>query len=331
VFGEQGVRFFSILCGVAALLLIYRTARLLFPKDRVIALLAVGLAALTPTHIAITSTVNNDVLLEGCFSASLLLLFSGFLSGFGRRTSLMLGLAVGAAILTKATGLLLLPIVLFALFLMWRSGASWRSLATEGGIVLAIVVLLSGWWFARNQMLYGQPLPLRLFASDFGGTAMAAPRVEAMGGWGNYYAQAALWTFYSYWAVYGTARDAIRGIPRFLPDQIYLLLGIACACAACGLARLHLKRKELFTLPQLRSLWVSFLTIALVGLAYLAFIAKYFQMQGRYLFPAMLPITLVFALSYRGLFPERWKNAASGMLLSLLGVVAIAYLRFVIP
>ncbi|MCW3094913.1 MAG: 4-amino-4-deoxy-L-arabinose transferase and related glycosyltransferase of family [Chthonomonadaceae bacterium] len=332
VFGERGVRFCSIVFGLCALLLIYRAGRLLFPADRVVALLAVGLAALTPTHIAITSTVNNDVLLEVCFSATLLLLIGALQTGFIRRTALWVGLTIGAAILTKATGLLLLPVFGLALFLMWRSGTSWRELVRHAAVTLVIVALLSGWWFVRNQALYGQPLPLRLFAADFGMTAQAAPRAEAMGGWGAYYLQAGLLTFLSFWAVYGrTAHDAKYGIPEFLPEQIYLLLGIACLCAAGGMVRLHLQRRALFTTVQLQSLWLCFLTIAFVGMSYLAFIAKYFQMQGRYLFPAMLPIAVVFALAFRGAFPERWKNPASGLLLALLGATAFAFLRFVMP
>jgi 4-amino-4-deoxy-L-arabinose transferase-like glycosyltransferase len=332
VFGERGVRFCSILLGLCALLLIYRAGRLLFPADRVVALLAVGLAALTPTHIAITSTVNNDVLLEVCFSATLLLLIGALQNGFTRRTALWIGLTIGGAILTKATGLLLLPLFGFALFLIWRSGTSWRELARYAAVTLVIVALLSGWWFVRNQALYGQPLPLRLFAADFGMTVQAAPIAEAMGGWGAYYLQAAIRTFLSFWAVYGrTAYDAATGEQEFLPVQIYLLLGIACLCAAGGMVRLHLQRRALFTKVQLQSLWTCFLTIALVGMSYLAFIAKYFQMQGRYLFPAMLPIALVFALAFRGAFPERWKNPASGLLLALLGATAFAFLRFVMP
>lgn len=329
ILGEQGVRIFSILCGLCGLLLIYRAGRLLFPTDPVAAPLAVGLAALMPTHIAITSTVNNDALLEVCFSASLLLLIGALQKGFTTRTALWLGLSLGAAFLTKATGLLLLPVFAFALYLMGRSGASRKELLRSAGITLALAVLLSGWWYARNQMLYGQPLPLKLFAADFGHTAQASVWVERLGGWGAYYTQAALWTFFSFWAVYSTAKGASIGVPSFLPDQIYLLLGITCLCAAIGMVRVHLQRKALFTTAQLQGLWISFLTIALVGLSYLSFIAKYFQMQGRYLYPAMLPICLVFAMSFRGCFPERYKNQATSLFLGLLGAITLAWLSYV--
>lgn len=329
--GEQGPRWLSVLCGLASLVLIYRAARLLFPGELVTPSLAVGIAALTPTHIAITSTVNNDALLELCFSLSLFLLIGALQKGFDRRTALLFGAALGAAFLTKMTGLLLLPIFGFALYLMARAGAERKELLRNAGLAVGVALLVSGWWFARNQMLYGQPLPLRLFSEEFHHTMQASTMADAVGGWGAYYFQAALMTFRSFWAVFGiTPHDASLGIPRFLPDQIYLLMAIACLCAGIGMIRVHLQRKTLFSIPQLQGLWVCFLTIALVGLSYMAFISKYFQMQGRYLFPAMLPITVVFAMSYRGLFPDRWKSAASLGLLSVLTVVTLAFLKYAV-
>ena len=90
--------------------------------------------------------------------------------------------------LTKATGLILLPVFAFALLLMGRSGkTSRKDLARYAGMTLGIAFLISGWWFVRNQMLYGQPLPLQLFAQDFGHTVQAATMADAMGGWGAYY------------------------------------------------------------------------------------------------------------------------------------------------
>ena len=336
IFGEHGVRLCSILLGLVGLLLIYRGVRLLFPADPYVALPALGLAALTPTHIAITSTVNNDVLLEVFFSATLVLLIGAMQAGLSRRSALLIGMTIGGAILTKATGLLLLPVFGFAIFLLYRSeGSLYRSegsqkdLLRNGAVTLVTALLVSGWWFARNQALYGQLLPLRLFAADFGHTAQAAPMVDALGGWSGYFLQAGLWTFCSFWAVYGTAHDAAKGIPRFLPEQVYLLLGIAGLCAGIGLARVHFQRKALFNTAQLQGIQLCFLTIFLVGMAYIAFITKYFQMQGRYLFPAMFPIVAVFTLGFRGLLPERWKNPASILLLVLLGVICLAFLQAV--
>ncbi len=329
--GERGMRVGSILLGVACLLLIYRSGRTLLPGDPAAAILATGIAALIPTHIAITSTVNNDVLLEVCFSGSLLVMLTALMQGFSRSRAIWLGIALSAALLTKLTGLLLLPVSGFCLLLLWRNGVRRTELLKNCGLTFSLFLLLTGWWFVRNLALYGQLLPLRLFAEEFAHTAQAADCASRVGGWTPYLVQMSLGTFMSFWAVNGTAKGARLGIPSFLPDQIYLLVGGISLLAGVGLARLHFQRRTLFTTEQLHGLWVLFLTIALVGLAYLAFILRYFQMQGRYMFPAMLPICLVFALAFRSVFPERWKPTASLFLLGLLGCIDMVYLRYLMP
>jgi 4-amino-4-deoxy-L-arabinose transferase-like glycosyltransferase len=329
--GERAARCASILCGLAGLLLIYRAARLLFPDDPVLAVLAAGVAALTPTHIAITSTVNNDALLEVCFSAALLILISAFLGGFTTWRACWLGLAIGAALLTKATGLLLLPVTLLAFVLLGRGGESPKNIlrgATWAGI---IALSASGWWFVRNARLYGEFLPLRAFEASFAGTVQAKEIAAQLGGWPAYLLFMAVGIFKSFWAVYGTPQTALHGAWRFLPDQVYWLFGGVCIAALLGLTQLHFRRKSAFNDTQTYILWLLFATIGLVAVSFLGFILKYFQMQGRYLYPAMLSLCVLLALGWRALFPERYTSLASGLLLVLLGAISLAFLRTLTP
>ena len=120
----------SILLGLMSLLLIYGTSRLLFPDDPILTAVATGIAALLPTHIAITSTVNNDVLLECCFSASPLSLAQCLLRGLTLWRAGWIGLVLGVALLTKATALLLIPVIVLGLIFLKRSGS--RGERTEG-------------------------------------------------------------------------------------------------------------------------------------------------------------------------------------------------------
>ena len=63
-FGPRMVRIVSIVCGFFAIILGFQIARLLAPNEPLVAICAAGIAALTPSHIAILSAVNNDALLE---------------------------------------------------------------------------------------------------------------------------------------------------------------------------------------------------------------------------------------------------------------------------
>jgi hypothetical protein len=81
-----------------------------------------------------------------------------------RRRSALLGLLLGLALLSKASLLALVPVVGLAVLLsgLWeqRSGHAPDLWPTGYNLVLAagITVLLSGWYFIRNWLLWGDPL-----------------------------------------------------------------------------------------------------------------------------------------------------------------------------
>jgi 4-amino-4-deoxy-L-arabinose transferase-like glycosyltransferase len=312
---------------LATVWLIFCAARVLYPDRPELAILAEGIAALTPTHIALTSTVNNDALLELCFTGTLFVLVCAQSSGFTQRRAVLLGIWIGCAILTKATGLLLLPIGLAAVLFIKYPGTTRIQQMRNGAVTLIPVLVISGWWFIRNQILYGELLPLHAFTAAFAGTMPATKVVSRIGGWGGYLLVMGQGTFQSYWAVMrGTTPEEIQwGIPRFLPDPVYVLLGAMTIASAIGMSRLVLRRRVEFTRNQRNSMVLIAATFGLVCLAFLLFILKYFQMQGRYLFPAMLPICMFLALGWLAVFPHRHRMAAAGLLLAFLGVICVLY------
>jgi 4-amino-4-deoxy-L-arabinose transferase-like glycosyltransferase len=327
--GEKGLRGLSIVCGLLSLLVIYRTARLFVPNEPEFAVLATGIAAFIPTHIALTSAVNNDALLELLCCVVLLLLLTAFRSGLNVWRATWIGVCIGLALLTKVTGLLLLPTALFAFGLMRMHGETPKTLWRGVAAMLAGFVVVGGWWFVRNRSLYGQFLPLEQFNAAFSGTAQAQILADAWGGWGAYWQRSLRETFQSFWAVFGTPRDAGNGMPRFLPDQIYLLFGLAALVVVGGMTRLHFRRKTEFLAVQQHYLWTLFAFLGLVAAAFLLFLSKYYQVQGRYLFPAMLPLSVIMALGWRAALPQKYRSMGSGLLLTLLAVMSVLLLRFI--
>lgn len=328
--GERGARFLSILCGVICLLLIFRTVRVFAPDDSVLALTAVGIAALTPEHIAITSTVNNDALLEVCFSSVILVLIRSLKGGFTLGRACWLGLWLATALLTKLTGLLLLPVAALGLLLCIRTGEKPSSVLKNAGVSAAIVVLLCSVWFIRNVRLYHEPVPMHAFQQAFAGTVQAQDVATRHGAhqadWGGYAELVSIWSFQSFWAVYGTPASALRGVPVFLPDSVYYLLALVCLAALAGLVRLHFKRISAFTEYQRSVVWIQWTTVGLVTLSFAGFVSHYFQTQGRYLYPAMSGIAMLLALGWLAVFPERYRRLAGGFLLMLLGLFCVVFL-----
>ena len=325
-FGAQGMRCASILLGLAAIGLIYATVRLLFPDDPILAAAATGFAALLPSHVAILSTVNNDVLLEVWFSLCLWLLAQSLLRGFTLWRAGWLGVILGLALLTKVTSLLLLPVVLFALLLMWRGGEPAVNLARGLIWALTVMLLLSGWWLLRNQQLYGELLPLNAFNKAFSGTAQASRFIGRYGALG-YFQGVSFNSFLSFWAVYGNKASAAHfGEQLFLPLEVYILPLIVLLGALAGMTRLHFTRKTAFTEAQLRFLWILMLTLCLVAASFSLFLTRYFQAQGRYLYPAMLPISVMLSMGWLACFPAKYKPHAAMALFAILAVLMLLFL-----
>ena len=335
-FGYRAARLASLICGLFTLALIVAAARLIWPGRGDIAAAALAFAAALPGNIAISSAVNNDAMLEMWFSAVLLCCILGTSGGFSAPLALATGLCLGAALLTKATGLVLLPIIAAAIVIAWYRRRAMREVLLALAGVAGAAVLISGWWFVRSMILYHELLPLRAFNAMFGGTVqardVAAGKLPGLGvdSWSGYAWLVCRWSFQSFWAVYGVPRAAAIGAPVFLPPQIYYLaLGIWIACFA-GLVKMHRTRKgEPFIVKDAMALMS--LTIAAVAFSFVVFLSRYFQAQGRYLYPAILPIALLSGYGWASLFPERYRRSGVGGLCAVLALFCVALFIYATP
>jgi 4-amino-4-deoxy-L-arabinose transferase-like glycosyltransferase len=115
-------------------------------------LAAVAIFALNPMLLTMSSSVQNDtlVLVLGLLALELAL---GRLSDRPTfRSALLVGAVAGVAVLTKLTAW---PVVVaVAAWLVWRHRRG--ALQPLAGFALAVVAV-SGWWFTRNIVLYGDP------------------------------------------------------------------------------------------------------------------------------------------------------------------------------
>lgn len=340
-FGESGARGVSILIGLLALVPILLTTRLIFPGDPALAVVALGFAALLPMHQAITGAVGNDGLIEAAFSWVLYLLIVTVRCGVTPKRSVLIGLALGAAILAKLTALLLIPVAVIAAVKAHRHGETSEEVMRGCAIAAAVVVLVCSWWFVRNAILLHEPLPLHTFNREFASTQKAsdwigqpakvnlitgalepsaAPMTRA-----GYLRLLANWTFRTFFAAYTPLPLAAVGVPRFPTPQFYLVYLLLAAGALFGLCRRSgsASGDNAFTLNACTLLIA---TLVLVAASHAAFTWTYFQAQGRYLYPAMLPLSIFFARGIRSAFPKRYQDHAALSVLALMAVLALAFL-----
>jgi Flp pilus assembly protein TadD len=144
--------------GITQCVLVFLTLRLLFPART--ALIGLLVAAFLPMHLYLAHYVTNEVLTATLATLTVYLCLRLLKTEAPRAGQFMLvGLALGATMLTKATGILLLPIAIAAIFarLIHRRSPAAVSLRNLG-LLLATCLAVCGWHYARIWLRFGTPL-----------------------------------------------------------------------------------------------------------------------------------------------------------------------------
>ena len=314
------LRLINVGVGALVIIFIWLSARRLFPQRPRIALLAAGFVAFLPMHIAMSAAINNDALAELFIVVVMFRLLDALRGDKSPGWWLPTGILIGLGLLTKFQAYILIPLAGVAW--LWQLWHDWRThqLAARRwltGVALALPALLLPlpWWL-RNLAVYGPP---DLFGLDrHAAVVVGQPRTAdwiAAQGWGAYLHRFFTFTFRSFWGVFGW-----MGV--FMDARVYLLLTLLTILILAGLVwqLLRWRRGDLHLAGfQKRGLGLLALHLALVAAAYLWYNLDFVQHQGRYFFPALLPISIFAAAGLLGLFSvsgSRWGGVAA---LALLG------------
>ncbi len=155
------MRLLSVVMATWTLLLVYELARLLSRGNETVALMSMGLVAFNPAFSHIAAGVDNDWFVVPLATLAVLAMVERILSEERPtlRSSMWIGVVIGLAVLSKVSGLLLLPLVAIMLtfeFVLHR--VRMKELMVHLVVVIGIVTALAGWWFVRNYVVYGDPL-----------------------------------------------------------------------------------------------------------------------------------------------------------------------------
>ncbi len=275
-------RLFSVLLGTWAVYLTWALVRELYPQRPSLALTAAAIHAFTPMYLFISASVNNDNLVVPLCSLALLMMAKRIKNHESRimnqesriedRESrirnpkskiqnqkseiweyLLLGIVIGAGLLTKASAIGLLPLAIATV--VWETvnqrisesanqrisesanqqvsksanRPSYSLLPTPCSLLhalrnLALMLIpalaISGWWFYRNFRLYGDWLGLNAFYAVLGTRDVPADLAQL---WAERYAFAA-----GYWGNFG-------GLNVPMPTWIYTILNLFAVLAGINL------------------------------------------------------------------------------------------------
>jgi hypothetical protein len=200
-----------------------------------------------------------------------------------------------------------------------------RTLAPLFGISL----LISAAWFLRNAVTYGPTDPFGWARHDL--VVAGQPTT------GQWIAEFSLYrtvqdfitiSFRSFWGQFGW-----MGV--LMDERVYfLLLGLSLAASAGALLWLFRLVRERWAFPaEIRWTWLLLcLLVALAFSAHVYYNFKFFQPQGRYLFPGLVPIAALWAAGLSELVNARYARLIFGALYVLMLTIDFAALTlFIVP
>jgi len=331
------LRLASVLLGACVVVLAYAIARRVFPGRDHLAVGTAAFVAFLPQHLATVAQVGNDVLAEVLFAAVLYLLV-GWVMGAGVRSqesrargqgAVALGVLLGLILVTKTTAYIAVPLAGGVLvWRWWQERASLRRILLEAALVAGPMLVIGLPWYIRDLAVYGWPDFLGLIRHDqivVGQTRTGEYLAQV--GWNAYLRRAVEFTFKSFWGVFGW-------LGVFMDSRAYfvaaLLSGIAAGgivvrsayCVVRGRAPRephedHAARNTRNTHSAIRLLALSTL---LTVLTYAWYNTQFVQHQGRYLFTALIPLALAFAVGWAAAVAPR----AGRVVAVALGGVAVA-------
>ena len=317
----------STLLGLGTLLVIFSSARLLWPEAPYSPLLATGLVAFLPQFNFQHAAISNDPLIIFLCTAVLWQLIWLWQHPPTAKRLLFLGTTIGLAALSKNAGVLLLFFAIgFLAIRALKDGAeTWQEKLWNWGwqtavYVLLPVLLLAGWLWWRNWQLYGDWTATSQFIRIAGGDrGYSLWQVIAESG--------GLWR--SLFAVFGWFN-------LLAPAWVYWVWNGLVMVALLGVIKKGVRDWRLVASPTFQWVIAHSLPFLLAGWGVavygglLLFMLRTPAAQGRLLFPAILPLAL--GLAY-GLTRWRWQPLIWLTLLlallttsfSLWGVIAPAY------
>lgn len=352
-------RALSLLFGVGTVALTFAAARFIFETtdsenstDRSdplnspnpLSLLTAAFLAFIPQFIFIHSSANNDTAITFTSTLSLVLLLWIARDGLTLRRAALLGLAIGLMALSKLIGAVL-AVVAVGVFILFtprlEQGPDRRLRATAErplrrrvglGIILLTAAGVSGWWYVRNQIVYGDPLALGAFLKFVGGNLDIPPtsldflwqqfRLLRFSTWGLFGHISVLmeptWIYLAYDLV------AFAGAVGFLIGAGSLLVNAARRKGAVAGLRSFVSGNRLLVIVVL---WLG----AVLAIAGRWFFAA--GIQGRLIFPGLPAGVILVVYGLRFLSKNRFseKALALGLGLPMLVFAAAVLPLYLLP
>lgn len=345
------VRLLSVLLGAATVYLTFLIGNEVSPDRPEIGLGAAALNAFMPMFLFISGAVNNDNLAIPLASLAVLMMIRAVAKRRRFTFWLLLGVVIGLALLTKEGTFALVPLAWGTSFMIqWRqanatdaglakqsdagtslrrfAGAFIRSLPPFTAVLIP-ALLVAGWWYVRNERLYGDWLGWNAFVAVLGQRSQPASLAQLWGERNGF--------MMSYWGLFG-------GVNVPMSPWIYQLLNGVLIFSCIGFLlylaqRLRTWRRD-FSPLRLRVGHLSTAVLAFIETHYALVICALFaaaviygliqwatttwSSQGRLVFTAISALCTLMTVGVVGWMPPQPARVAATILAAFLIVIAAA-------
>ena len=304
-------RLVSIALGALTVVGIFAVARRVLHDDR-LALIATALAAFIPQFVYGAALINNDAL-AAASAAWLLYALLRWMDGARWRWTVASGILLGIVLLSKIGMIAVLPIPALALLLHWRQArraphdSCFTFYTLHGLLMYALALLIAGWWYARNLVLYGDPLLWREWQALTGAGRVPPTPIDFL--------HDMIGLFGTFWADFSLRVDR----------TLWPLFGVIAIVAIIGLIRrTHRRAWPALDWP---GLLVALVWLALLSATAVRYSFNIYDIHGRLLYPALAAIGVVLALGLSG-----WPKWIIGSVLTItIGLAVLAPFTIVQP
>ena len=264
-------RFVSTLGGLIVLLCTWWMARRLAPRVPTFALAAAAIAAFNPQFLFTAVTISNDAWSAATAALALAIGVDVVVARRTPRAWFWVGATTGIAALTKYSTLaVVLPLgILYLLYLIYPAGTGdstslelpaqsgrrgWRVALIVLAYAAAGFLVIAGWWFVRNWLLYGEVVPLNRMAEVLPTMRRAEPYT-----WQRTFDHIP-WLIASFWGVF----VAVIAPPLYLDaTRWFMLIGFGGLLFGLLLTAIYLRRTH--TRPSLRGLILYLVLLPWLG------------------------------------------------------------------
>ena len=311
----RAMRLLSIAMALWTLLLVYELAWALSNGNAILSLVSMAVVAFNPAFVHIAAGVNNDWFVIPIATLVVLRVVNRVKSNKTPTlaSTLWLGFLIGLAVLSKITGILLLPLVGLMLLWEWRGEKiNAKGLFTHLIVLIGVVLLMTTWWLYRNYSLYRDPLATVVHVWRWGSPRHHRGLKEVL-----LHETQGIWIFF--WGVFGLGTMILPDIALNWIDAV-MFLSVTGMC---------FEYKNIFT--KERNSIAAWALVVLWGVFVLAGLLRWtlivLASQGRLLYPAIGSFAVVVGAGVQGwsrIIPE--KALSIGVSIAFGGIAAISIL-----